>query len=197
MRALPIALTGFVTCMFLVACGGNSTRPDTSSTPTDTQKSAAATPAASSGVSGTVRVQQVTPYAENGQIDPAVKSECRINTQLPQFIAEFGQKHGTNVAITPKVNASDKGTNLVVEIVQAYSAGNAFTGHRKYTKIEAKLYQDGKEIADLTAARASGGGFFAGYKGSCSVMGRTVKTLGEDVALWLKTPGPGMRKGNL
>lgn len=40
-----------------------------------------------------------------------------------------------NVVIDPKVRADDKGNNLVIEIVQAYSVGNAFTDHRKYTKI--------------------------------------------------------------
>ena len=32
------------------------------------------------------------------------------------------------------------------------------------------------------------GGAFAGYKGSCSVLGRTVKAMGKDVAQWLKAP---------
>jgi len=188
MRAVPLVVSGIALSMVLVACGGNTTRPDT-------QNNTAVNTATS--VAGTIHVQQYTPYVETSLVDMAVKQECRIDQQLPQFINTYASEHGMSVQLDPVVEADNKGNNLVVKIVQAQSNGNAFIGHRKYTKIQAVLYQDGKEIADLTAARASGGGFFGGYKSSCSVMGRTVKALGQDVALWLKAPGPGMRKGNL
>ncbi len=32
------------------------------------------------------------------------------------------------------------------------------------------------------------GGLFAGFKGSCSVLGRTVKAIGKDIAEWLVNP---------
>jgi len=32
------------------------------------------------------------------------------------------------------------------------------------------------------------GGAFGGFKGNCSVLGRTVKALGEDIAGWLTHP---------
>lgn len=188
MKKLPIALAGITLTLLLGACGGNTTRPDST---------ASAGSVVESQIKGTVHVQQLTPYAKNGHIDTAVRQECDINQQLPTFISRYATENGVDVVLEPTLNTAAKGHNLVIEIVRATSQGNAFIGHRKYTEIKAVLYKDGKEIADLKAARRSGGGFFAGYKSSCSVMGRTVKTLGQDVALWLKAPGPGMHKGDI
>lgn len=86
---------------------------------------------------------------------------------------------------------------LQVEIVDAVSMGNAFIGHQKYARIEGTLYEDGRKVASFKGRRNSMGGAFAGYKGSCSVLGRTMKALGKDVADWLKNPTDGARLGDM
>ena len=73
---------------------------------------------------------------------------------------------------------------MILTLTNATSIGNAFMGHRKSVTIEAILYEDGVEIDHYRGSRDSGGGFGAGFKGSCSVLGRCVKTLGKDVANW-------------
>lgn len=167
-------------------------------TPAPVSQPAPAAVAASTTISAkAIRVQQSTPYANNGTNDPAVMRECTINTQLPEFIREYAATKGLDVALIPEINAKAKGKNLVIDFTTTRSGGNAFIGHYKYTQIKAVLYENGKQIADLTAARRSGGGAFAGFKGSCSVMGRTVKALGNDVAVWLQNPMPGMRMGDI
>jgi hypothetical protein len=40
------------------------------------------------------------------------------------------------------------------------------------------------------------GGAFAGFKGSCSVLGRTVEALGEDIGGWLAAPRDGASLGD-
>ncbi|MGM0594958.1 MAG: hypothetical protein ACQETD_10515 [Pseudomonadota bacterium] len=191
MNRFSIGVAGIALTLLITACGGGSnTRPEST-------QSAADNSGVQTAVDGVIHVQQLTPYAEGRSVDAAVKSECEINRQLPEFIHSYAAENGIAVSLKPKVSADDEGHNLVVEIVRAHSDGNAFIGHRKYAEIKAVLYKDGEEIADLTAGRRSGGGLFGGYKGSCSVMGRTVKALGQDVALWLKAPGPGMHKGDI
>ena len=44
--------------------------------------------------------------------------------------------------------------------------------------------------------RVSGGGAFGLYKGSCTVLGSTVKVLGRDVSNWLKKPVNGAHLGD-
>lgn len=188
MQKQRLTVSLFLTTLLVTGCGGNSTRPAATA---DTGS------AYDTSVAGAIQVQQITPYANNTMIDSAVRRECDIDKQLPHFIDTFASAHGMQVALKPVVKSEDEGNNLVVEIVKAQSSGNAFIGHRKYTEIKAILFEDGKQVADLTAGRYSGGGLFAGFKGSCSVMGRTVEALGKDISLWLKAPGPGMRSGDI
>ncbi len=78
------------------------------------------------------------------------------------------------------------GRNLVIEITDAVSRGNAFIGHQKYMEARAELFVDGVSKGEKIYHRDSMGGFGAGYKGSCSVLGRTSKALGKDFSVWLK-----------
>ena len=75
--------------------------------------------------------------------------------------------------------------------------GNAFMGHHKYSAARGTLFENGKKLASFEARRQSMGGAFAGYKGSCSVLGRTVKAMGKDVAAWLKQPNDNALLGDL
>ena len=157
-----------------------------------------AAPAAKSMASGKpIRVQAIIPYSKNHQIAGKIIRECTLNDQLSQFIDEFWDSYDVNVVRTANVEQGGQGMALMVEITAATSQGNAFLGHRKSTSIAGKLYEDGKVKASFQGMRVSGGGFFGGYKGSCSVLGRTAKALGKDVALWLKNPFDNARLGDL
>jgi hypothetical protein len=54
--------------------------------------------------------------------------------------------------------------------------------------VKGSLSQKGKILGDFKARRYSGGGMFGGYKGTCAILRRCVKTLGKDVAEWLAQP---------
>jgi hypothetical protein len=62
--------------------------------------------------------------------------------------------------------------------------------------VSGTLYENGQKIASFKARRKSMGGAFAGYKGSCSVLGRTIDTMAEDIAGWLKAPVDGAKMGD-
>ena len=125
-----------------------------------------------------------------------IKSECQIGQQLSEFIQSQANGIGINVSRADEVNKKGTGKVLIVEITSAISAGNPFIGHRKSTAIAGQLYDNGEEVSSFTGMRLSMGGFFGGFKGSCSVLGRTVKTLGQDVARWLKNPIDGAHLRN-
>ena len=50
------------------------------------------------------------------------------------------------------------------------------------------------EIVNVIGA---GGGAFGGYKGTCSILGRCIKTLGSDIAKWLANPTMDAKLGNV
>lgn len=177
--------TLLIAALILGACGAN--KPIESSA-TSSDSIAPAVKA--------VTIAKIIPYKKGAPIAVNIRQECNLNSQLSEFIQSYGQERSIGVARTARINTKEKGNTLHVEIVNAVSQGNAFLGHRKFTQVEGTLYEKGKKIAAFTAARFSGGGFFGGYKGSCSVLGRTVKTLGKDIAGWLANPVDGIHMGD-
>jgi hypothetical protein len=144
-----------------------------------------------------VQVARFIPYAEDAEIQKKVREECsELNTQLASFTQESGRESGVQVQLVDAIDTSAEGRVLQMEIVDAVSMGNAFIGHQKYTRVRGVLFENGEQIADFRGRRNSMGGAFAGYKGSCSVLGRTVKALGKDIAQWLANPQDGAQLGD-
>lgn len=132
-------------------------------------------------------------FAKENHIANKIKNECKLVDQLRTFIVEGSDG---KVVAGEGEPSSASGSVLVVEITESISEGNAFMGHRKYTAIAGKLYRGGKEVGTFDGSRNSMGGAFAGYKGSCAVLGRTVKALAQDVNGWLKSPDSGASLGD-
>ncbi len=144
-----------------------------------------------------VSMPRSVPYAEDAEITKKVRGECvLLNTQLADYTKQFGNEFGVEVNLVDATTASDPGRVLLVEIVDAVSSGNAFIGHQKFSRIRGELFEDGVRVAGFKASRNSMGGAFGGYKGSCSVLGRTMKALGKDVAMWLKAPSDDAELGD-
>jgi hypothetical protein len=143
-----------------------------------------------------VSMLRTVPYAADAEVSAKVRSECVVlQDQLADFIREFGQAQGLQVQLLPDIGGVG-GRVLELEISDAVSMGNAFIGHQKFTRVQGRLLEDGVEVGSFKARRNSSGGAFAGYKGSCSVLGRTVKALGKDIAGWLRNPSAGARLGD-
>ncbi|MCB1560647.1 MAG: hypothetical protein KDI75_06090 [Xanthomonadales bacterium] len=158
---------------------------------------AAGSLASSTASAETIRMQRTTPYADSSHIARKIRKECvGLQDKLSAYAEEFGREFGVSIQRVDKVDAADPGAVLVVEITEVVSRGNPFIGHRKYSEIEGTLYRDGEKVAGFVGARNSMGGAFAGYKGSCSVLGRTMKALGKDVAEWLTSPEDGDELGD-
>ena len=140
-----------------------------------------------------LQVQRPVPYAPGNDIADNIKSECKLNEQLADFVKENA---GVPVDFTSGPVDVHKGRALQLEIVDAVSMGNAWTGHQKYTKVSGTLYENGRRVAGFKARRNSMGGMWGGYKGSCSVLGRTVEAIGEDIGEWLEQPKDGASLGD-
>lgn len=147
----------------------------------------------------TVTMQRPVPYADDAEIASKVRSECiKLQDQLADYTREYGAElHGIDVQLVPELASDGPGRVLLVEIDDAVSMGNAFIGHQKYSRVHGQLFEDGVPVASFKGRRNSMGGAFAGYKGSCSVLGRTMKALGRDIAEWLSNPVDGARLGDM
>ena len=165
---------------FTVGCGGSA--PKKSNMKVDAKTA--------------IKVQKAIPFAKGSRVATNIKAECGLPRKLSKFIVAYSVGEGIGVVAKGKVTRKTKGKALVVSITDAVSSGNAFTGHRKFSSIKGTLYNSGKKVASFTAARRSGGGAFGGYKGSCDILGNTVKILGRDVSTWLQHPVNGAHLGD-
>ena len=176
-------------------CASNETRS------TDSGETAAQddTPAATADVPAdapVVRVAQSVPYSDDATVASNIRQECNLEEQFSEFIAHYGAAQGIRFERSEDVDPADGGQVLMVELTDAVSGGNAWIGHRKVTEAAGTLYADGSEQASFTSRRFSGGGAFGGFKGSCSVLGRTVQAMGRDIATWSATPQDGAHLGD-
>lgn len=144
-----------------------------------------------------VHVQRPVPFNEDAEVPGAVRRECKLDEQLADFLAQYAREKGITVEFAPQVTATSPGQSLVMEISDVVSDGNAFLGHHKSVTVKGKLYRDGKLAGSFKGRRNSMGGAFGGFKGSCSVLGRSVKVLGEDIAGWLAAPREDALLGDL
>jgi hypothetical protein len=149
----------------------------------------AAAPAAASPM--TVIIGNEMSYVDANTISRAVLVECQLPQQGAQLLVTAMRDAGFQPVVDDQATQAGKGRVLVVQISNAVAGGNAFIGHRKQVNVSGRLLQDGKEVATFAGMRSSMGGAFAGFKGSCAVLGRCLETLSKDISTWMKNPVSG------
>lgn len=142
-----------------------------------------------------VKIKSAIPFSQDSFIKESIKDECSIEKDLSDFIKKASNNNSVNVVQDDNATKDNSEYYLDVKIVDAISEGNAFIGHKKQTKISGVLYKKGNAIASFKGLRNSSGGFGAGFKGSCTVLERTIESLGKDVSEWIKEPTNGAMLG--
>ena len=167
----------------LTGCGGG----------TDPENSPVVKPSASTAKPTYISTN--IPYRKGTHVPPAVRQECNLGQSLSQFIDNAAEDNSSGVVQTANLKKS-KGRVLSIDITNVHGlGGGAYSGAKSVT-IEGTLKENGKVVGTFTGSRYSGGGFWGGFKGTCSILGRCVKALGNDVALWLENPYKGARLGD-
>jgi hypothetical protein len=135
---------------------------------------------------GTIKLLRTVGYAEEAFVRPEIRSECNLENKVPEWIQLFAAKKGIQIELVDA--RPPTGKILQLEIADAIETGNAWTGRQKGLVIQGRLLEDGQLKGNFRGRRMTSGGFFGGYKGTCSFLGRCAKTLGSDVADWLRSP---------
>lgn len=136
--------------------------------------------------SGTLVIHPVN-FGKDAYVSDAVLNECELPGKLTQFIREFAA--GQYATIVSDAGNGPAGAQVLdIDIVNLVGTGGGAWSGPKMVEIKGALTQNGQALGDFRGRRTSGGGFFAEYKGTCSILGRCVKALGKDIAEWLKHP---------
>jgi hypothetical protein len=144
---------------------------------------------------GTITIQKTAPFEKDLAVPAAVRDECQLETKIPDFTEEFAKGAFDKIVMADSVSEKTPGKAVKITITDlAGTRGGIYSGP-KFVSIKATLWQDGKVIGTLASSRSTSGGAWGGYKGTCSLLGRCAKTLGKDVATWLKEPSMNARAG--
>lgn len=183
MKALRMILVSVTTIGVLLGCGASN--------PTKQTVSAAAK-------KDPVVILEAVPYSKTSGANLAVKRECIIDRQLPEFIENYAS--GYDIAVVrgsrKTMRKHARGKVLELEFSQIYGPGGGAWSGAKSVTVKGTLKDNGKTIGSFIGTRVSGGGAFGAYKGTCSILGRCVKTLGDDIARWLQSPTMNARLGD-
>jgi len=140
---------------------------------------------------GKVKVPRTIGFAAESGVSDKVKSECKLETKVPQFLEAFSKQ----VELVDG-DVGKQGRTLQLEITDVHAPGGGAWSGAKSMSVRGTLRDGGKQVASFTAKRYSGGGFLGGYKGTCSIIGRCAKTIGKDIATWLENPKDGAHLGD-
>lgn len=133
----------------------------------------------------TVKIQRSIPFGSTAQVPAAVKDSCQLQTKVPEFVKEAA---GGSVELVDGPLNRKVGRVLEMEITEVHApGGGAFSGP-KWMSVKGELYDRGKQIGSFRAKRFTTGGAFGAFKGTCSIIGRCTKALGQDIASWLTAP---------
>jgi hypothetical protein len=132
----------------------------------------------------TVTISQSTPFAEDSGATDNVKRECSMETRLPKYLKDYAKKH-TNVVFTTEPLENVEGKVLYLEFEHVFAPGGGGYSGAKSVSVVGELRENGEVIASLTADRAA---LFGMTPGTCAMLKRAVKKLGQDIGNWLKEP---------
>jgi len=132
----------------------------------------------------TVTISQATPFAEDSHATDAVKEECGLEIRLPKYLKSYAKKH-TNVVFTTEPLDTVEGKTLYLEFEQVFAPGGGGYSGAKSVSVVGELKENGEVIASLTVDRAA---LFGMTPGTCSMLKRVAKKLGEDIGEWLEEP---------
>ena len=116
-------------------------------------------------------------------VGDAIKHECALEATTTNWVMDA--LGGKAQRLENVSGAQGKVLKLTIVNV-AGASGGAWSGPKSMT-VRADLVESGKVIATTTKSRSSGGGAFAGYKSTCAIFGRVMKTLGSDIASWARS----------
>ncbi len=145
---------------------------------------------------GSITIAKQAPYAQNMSVPDAVRAECDLPGKVPVFVKEFADKSYGKVVLADGVSAKTPGQALSLSITGLTGTGGGAYSGAKHVTVQGTLWESGKIKGTFTATRYSGGGAFGGMKGTCSILGRCVKSIGKDVGEWLLAPKMNARLGD-
>jgi hypothetical protein len=132
----------------------------------------------------TITISAATPYSENSGVSANVRKECGLDVRLPAYI-ESEAKRGLEIVLTKDSLDDAAGKVLDLTITHVFAPGGGGYSGAKNVAVQGELREQGRVIGSFKATRRA---LFGMTPGTCSMLKRVAKALGEDIAGWLREP---------
>jgi Glu-tRNA(Gln) amidotransferase subunit E-like FAD-binding protein len=141
----------------------------------------------------TLTTSQSIPFSEDSGASDDIKNECKFETRLPEYLKKEA-KRTFDVVLSKEPLEDAEGKTLSLIIANMYGlGGGAFSGS-KSAIVTGELKENGEVIASMSLRRHSIMGM---APGTCSILKRIAKKMGEDIAEWLEEPTMDAELGDL
>ena len=141
----------------------------------------------------TITIAESVPFAEFSGASDNVINDCKLETRLPSYIKSQG-KRKVDIKLSKEPLESVEGKVLFLEITNVYAPGGGGYSGSKSVTVSGELKENGELIASVEARRRT---LIGMMPGTCSMLKRVAKKLGEDIAVWLREPTMGATLGDL
>jgi len=140
----------------------------------------------------TITISKSIPFAEDSGASDAVKAECKFETRVPEYIKKEA-KRDIDVVLSKEPLDAAEGKVLFLEVTNMFGLGGGIYSGSKSAIVSGELKENGEVIGSVQVRRRSIMGMMPG---TCSIMKRIAKKIGEDYAGWLKEPTMDARLGD-
>lgn len=145
-------------------------------------KKPAAKAAAAAAAKG-IHLSPITPVSPSVHVHEKVLAECRLQTLLPQLIAE----RNTDIVLSD----APGGQKLELKIVDIHAPSGGWFSGPKWVTVEGRLLQGKTVKASFIAKETSMASATA-----CGMLQKVVTVLASDIAGWLQNPQKGSTLGS-
>jgi hypothetical protein len=141
----------------------------------------------------TITISKSVPFAEDSGATEKLKAECKFETRLPDYIKKYSKKK-VDVVLSAEPLDDAQGKVLYLKTTRVFAPGGGGYSGSKQASVNGVLKENGDVIGSFDISRAA---IFGMTPGTCSMMKRIAKKLGEEIVAWLVEPTMDAKLGDL
>jgi len=140
------------------------------------------------GLAG-VQLAKEVPYSSDAKVRQPVRDSCAVGEKLANAVA-------ASASDVELVDRAGGGNRLEMTIVRVHAPGGGPFSGPKWIEVTGTLRKGGRVAGDFRAKRMSLGGPWGVFIGTCGILDRVAKVMGQDISAFIEAPSSGAKLGD-
>ncbi len=192
------AIGGLIALMVIVcvlsscaSSGSSSTSSQSQSTEADSGQTVGSNAASANQIvrvkNGKTLVILPVTYKPGIHMNDVIRDQCMLPEKISGFVRDNALVQYENVVVdgSRAISGADV---LDIQIIRLLAPKGGGWSGPKFVTVKGSLKHNGRVVGNFSGKRTSMGGAFGVFKGTCAILGRCTKALGQDIARWLQNP---------